>query len=204
MCCLKWHLQQCFVNNLYWSALELVFLNVFINDLGSGAISDKSADATKRFRVVTTKTDSEMLQKDISRFRWRSKQMANVIQLHWIVMLMGWVVESWFHTHTDGVWIVNDEPRKILGTWGTTQRKCVSHVQQLWRRHSMVGVIRNMIESKTANIVMSTHKPITWPHLEYCVQFWWPHLKKDIVELLQRATKTSEGWRLEATMFGAL
>ena len=30
------------------------------------------------------------------------------------------------------------------------------------------------------------------PHLEHCIQFWWPHLKNDIVELekvQKRATK---------------
>ena len=64
------------------------------------------------------------------------------------------------------------------------------------KANSMLGMIKKGIENKTANIIMPLYKTIVRPYLEYCVQFWSPHLKKDIVELekvQKRATKMITG-----------
>ena len=60
----------------------------------------------------------------------------------------------------------------------------------------MPGIIRKGIENKTANIILPLYKSMVRPHLEYCVQFWSPHLQKDIVEMekvQKRATKMITG-----------
>ena len=48
---------------------------------------------------------------------------------------------------------------------------------------SMLGIITKGIENKAPSIIMPLYKMLVRPHLEYCIQFWSPHLKKDIVEL---------------------
>ena len=47
----------------------------------------------------------------------------------------------------------------------------------------MLGIIRKGTENKTASIILPLYKSMVQPHLEFCVQFWLPHLKKDITEL---------------------
>lgn len=57
---------------------------------------------------------------------------------------------------------------------------------------SMLGVTKNRVENKTANTIMTVYKSMVSPPLEYCVQFWSPQLKNDIVDLekvLKRVTK---------------
>lgn len=47
----------------------------------------------------------------------------------------------------------------------------------------MLGIIGKEIQNKMAVIIMAAHKSIVRSHLEYCVQLWSTHLKKDIAEL---------------------
>lgn len=42
---------------------------------------------------------------------------------------------------------------------------------------------------KVAGIVTPLYKLMIRPHLEYCAQFWSPHLKKGYIEELERAPK---------------
>ena len=49
-------------------------------------------------------------------------------------------------------------------------------------------MINRSFRSRKKNIILSLYKSLVRPHLDYCVQAWRPHLKKDIekIERVQR------------------
>ena len=43
----------------------------------------------------------------------------------------------------------------------------------------MLGYIARSIEYKSKEVILTSYNTLVRPHLEYCVQFWGPHYKKD-------------------------
>ena len=46
------------------------------------------------------------------------------------------------------------------------------------KANSMLGIIKKGTENKTANLLVPLYKMLVRPHLEYCVPFWSPLVKK--------------------------
>ena len=64
--------------------------------------------------------------------------------------------------------------------------------------NQVLGMIRRNITYKEKSLIVPLYKAIVRPHLEYCIQAWNPHLRKDIdmLEKIQRrATKLIPGLR---------
>lgn len=51
------------------------------------------------------------------------------------------------------------------------------------KRNFILRVIRQQIYHKFVLIITPLYNFMVWPHLEYSPPFWFPHLKRDIVEL---------------------
>ncbi len=82
---------------------------------------------------------------------------------------------------------------KDLGVTITLNLKFIQQCKEAaGKANRMLGFIKRNFSFKNKDIILPLYNSLVRPHLDYAVQFWSPHLAKDIAKLeavKRRATK---------------
>ena len=177
------------------SVLGPILFLVYINDLEEGVTGKilKFADDTKLFRKVKEIGDKQNLQDDIDKLVKWSEKWQMLFNFGKCKCLHTGSGNTGMNYEMGGTILSKTVKEKDLGVTMNANMKVSDQCRiAASKGNQVLGMIQRNITYKEKSLIIPLYKAIVRPHLEYCVQAWNPHLRKD-VDMLQkiqrRATK---------------